>query len=281
MGSNVDDFESVSSDSFESESELNGDKENTEINEILVANQEYIRATQKKSNFEFGFENIKNSSQKNPKPKIESKSKNKKNGNGNDTHKRKHTSGQEASTEAKRQKLIKNSNGVNDERTQQAKNPIAIAGNSSSVANAAAKENEHSGVNSGENSTLWNYRKLSNTRYLDEYFYSAGQLNGKLQVSCKICDPTKTHPFSITSGNNSNLMKHLKGVSCFSVYNFTCVISHPQFECFCSFIISRFIHLFDIFRCIHLNFKVSKRRRIMTHKKIKRNSTHTKRILWI
>lgn len=85
MSSNVDGFESASSDS-----------DSCEINDILAVNQKYIRATNEKSNFEYGFENVKNTLKKKPTPK--SKSKDKKVGNSNGTHKRKHTSGEESAS---------------------------------------------------------------------------------------------------------------------------------------------------------------------------------------
>lgn len=86
--------------------------------------------------------------------------------------------------------------------------------------NANANENENESDKENENTNecertdneeLWKSRNVSKTKYLCEYF-DCSKVHGsakKLNVVCKICETT----YSITKGNNSNLMKHLKQVS--------------------------------------------------------------------
>lgn len=231
MASNEDEFASTSESEMD---EMNSDVENNGLDEIVKANQEYIRASNQKSNYEFGFENVAKTLNTKQIPNVENK------GDGNKRgKKRKNGSGQgNGPPTAKKQKLNESNSG---DRTasHRTKNPIAIAGTSSSVTHAPTNENDapHSGANSDKNSTsgtssLWNTRKLSNTRYLDEYFHSVGTMNGKMQICCKLCDPNNNSPFSVTTGNNSNLMKHLRQVSYFMsiysrVFRYIKLISNP------------------------------------------------------
>lgn len=100
--------------------------------------------------------------------------------------------------------------------------------NASVTVNASTSTNLHDGDGNGDaeqinvkndSSVLWKSRKHSKTNYLSNYFKTVATYNNnKMDVICKLCT-TDAKPYSITVGNNSNLMNHLKVVSLY-IFNF-------------------------------------------------------------
>lgn len=93
--------------------------------------------------------------------------------------------------------------------------------------NKSNKENESSNAenaNGTENADevndidtlLWKSRKISKSKYLFEFFdcVNTNTADKKLNASCKLCKSTLT----ISKGNNSNLLKHMRNVSYSSSY---------------------------------------------------------------
>lgn len=84
----------------------------------------------------------------------------------------------------------------------------------------AKKSKTTSANDGGGDSTLWKSRKNSKSKYLFDFFKALPNEpksdDGKIDVFCTLCDKS-TPPLSITVGNNSNLMKHLKTVCIFVV----------------------------------------------------------------
>lgn len=197
-------FSDVETES-ESENENNGEN-GDKIREIREIAQNYSNVRNKNDEFEFGFEAIQNRNQ--PRGKVTAQKPNKKRPYTNSTQ----TTGSSKSTKKKK---INNSNvrpGVTSGDDVEvvpstSTNEIVIVNNEISGDNRAQHE-------SAENDTsLWKSRKFSNTAHLANYFEkSATYNNNKIDVICKLC-PLNIKPLSITIGNNSNLMNHLRAVS--------------------------------------------------------------------
>lgn len=96
-------------------------------------------------------------------------------------------------------------------------------GNQNSTSNSTVTMNNdisddggagHASRNStNNNASLWTSRKFSKTKYLIDHFTAvAHHGNNKMDVICKLCS-TDARPMSITIGNNSNMMNHIKVVS--------------------------------------------------------------------
>lgn len=88
----------------------------------------------------------------------------------------------------------------------------------STIVNVASSASVPSTSNQKQNDQffpLWKCHANSKTSYLSQYFKAcSGPVTGndKIDVKCKLCD-NDVAPLSITYGNNSNLVKHMKSVS--------------------------------------------------------------------
>lgn len=181
------DSDSESDDEF-----VNADNKENGLNYISKISQNYNRAKDKNDLVSFGFEGV-----------VENKN-----------NKRKSKASTSTSTKESKSKSTKAAKRKSD-HTRKTADVVPPKRAKADNQNKSAPGDNGDGENDDGSSLPWNARKNSKTKYLFDIFKAVSHPepgDDKIDVICTLCAKDMS-PLSITVGNNSNLIKHLKAVS--------------------------------------------------------------------
>lgn len=118
----------------------------------------------------------------------------------------------------KRKRISDNGSNTKENRGKKSKNGTTSHGQSSTstsngIGNAHPTTSTNSNFNTNEEpAKMWKHKKNSKTSFLKEYFEIVIDSDGNSGAHCKICQ----HIASVSQGNNSNMVSHLRYVSALS-----------------------------------------------------------------
>lgn len=103
---------------------------------------------------------------------------------------------------------------TSEAQKRQKSSSVLMQTNTKNVESSTSNANNGGGGGANDDTSFWKPQKHSKTKYVLNYFVSNSKpCAGKVDVVCKLCG-NGAKPLSITIGNNSNMVKHLKTVSC-------------------------------------------------------------------
>lgn len=180
----------------ESDPSVNDDNKENGLNYISKISQNYNRAKDKNDLVSFGFEGV-----------VE-------NNNNNNKKKSKASTSTSTSTKGSKSKSTKAAKRKSD-HTHKTADVVPPKRAKADNQNKSAPGDNDDGENDDGSSLPWNARKNSKTKYLFDIFKAVSHPepgDDKIDVICTLCAKDMSL-LSITVGNNSNLIKHLKAVS--------------------------------------------------------------------